>query len=140
MPKRKQEKRQIPQSTHLVALLKGGALALVCAVVVLAGVALLESGGLVSRTVADGSVAAACALGALTGGLYVQNHCERGFLLVGIGAGMLEWLLMLIIGAIAFGGFGGVGEMVGSAVGCLSGGLLAGVMRAMRGGGRKRGK
>ena len=138
MPKMKREKQEAAKTMLSIRLLRGGVLAAVFAVSAVAVVALLVSGGLLSRTIADKSVVVACVLGVLVGALYVLKCCGRGFLLVGVGVGAVEWLFLLIVGAICFGGFAGVGEMAGTVVGCLGGGLLAGMLHALRGGSRKR--
>lgn len=133
MPKTKREKQRNPGSMLPVRLLKGGAAALATAVVASAGAALPVSMGLLSQTSADKCVVFACALGALAGGSCVLKRSERAFLPVGMAVGAIEWLLLLVVGAICFGGVAGAGEMGISAVGCLSGGLLAGVLYAARG-------
>lgn len=137
MRKKKQEKREDKRSVLLLRMLKGGLASVMVAMVILAGMALLVSGGLLSRTIAEGSVAAMCAVGVLIGASYVLKGCGRGFLAVGGAVGMIMWLLLLVVGAVCFGGLGGGGGMPVTAIGCLGGGLLAGVLRALRGGAKR---
>ena len=137
MRKKKQEKREDKRSVLLLRMLKGGLASVMVAMVILAGMALLVSGGLLSRTIAERSVAAVCAVGALAGTSYVLKGCGRGFLAVGGAVGMIMWLLLLVVGAVCFGGLGGGGGMSVVAIGCLGGGLLAGVLRALRGGAKR---
>ena len=137
MRKKKQEKREDKRSVLLLRMLKGGLASVMVAMVMLAGMALLVSGGLLSRTIAERSVAAVCAVGALAGASYVLKGCGRGFLAVGGAVGMIMWLLLLVVGAVCFGGLGGGGGMSVTAIGCLGGGLIAGVLRALRSGAKR---
>lgn len=137
MPKMKQEKKQKPGVELWVRLLKGGAIALVTAIVILAGVSLLVSMGLLNQSLADKSAVPACVFGALAGGVCALKRSDRGYLPVGASVGAIEWLLLLTVGTICFGRAAGAGEMGVCAAGCLGGGLLAGVLYAMRSGGRR---
>ena len=136
MPNMKQGNTGKGQSNPLLRLLKGGVASVLVAVVVLAAVALLTALGAMDRTLADKSVMVACVLGVLVGGFYALGNCERGILLAGIGVGAIAWLI-LFAGSICVGGPGGVGETIGMAGACLGGGLLAGVLYALRGSRRK---
>lgn len=140
MQKNKREKREEQGVNLPLQMLKGGVVAAVLAAAVLAVAALPVSGGLLNRAVAERCAAAACVPGALAGALYALKRGGRGFLFAGAGVGVAEWLLLLVCGAVCFGGFGGAGETVGSAVGCLCGGTLGGALRALRSGTRKRGR
>ena len=134
MRKKKQEKREDKRSVLLLRMLKGGLASVMVTMVILAGMALLVSGGLLSRAIAERSVAAMCAVGVLIGASYALKCCERGVLLVGGAVGATTWLLLLAVGVVCFSGLGGGGEMSATAIGCLGGGLLAGVLCALRGG------
>lgn len=131
---KKREKQEGEWTVLLLRILKGGLAAVAVSVATLAGMALLVSGGLLSRAIAERSVAAVCAVGVLIGASYALKCCERGVLLVSGAVGATTWLLLLAVGVVCFSGLGGGGEMSATAIGCLGGGLLAGVLRALRGG------
>ncbi|MBQ3134420.1 MAG: TIGR04086 family membrane protein [Oscillospiraceae bacterium] len=121
----------------MIELLKGGGLAVGVAVTVLLMVAGLMTVGVLGREMAENSVMAACVLGALAGGAYAIRRCARARLAVGVGVGAVEFLTVLLVGAIWFGGTTGVGEMWPVLTACICGGLLAGVLTAAKREGRR---
>lgn len=124
----------------MLELVKGGAIAVGSCVVILLITAALMYAGLLGRGTEENCVVAACLLGALIGGIYAVSRCGRAALPVGVGTGAVEWMILLSVGALFFGGVSGAGGLWSTAGGCLCGGLLAGVLSAVRGkgNGRKR--
>lgn len=140
MPKnaRETKREQTAWLGPMLELVKGGVMAVgICIAVLLAAAALMYA-GLLGRGAEESCVVAACLLGALIGGIYAVGHCGRAALLVGVGTGTVEWMILLAVGAVFFEGASGGGEVWSTACSCLCGGLLAGVLSAVRGKGSKR--
>lgn len=114
----------------MLALLRGGVVALAAALLVLMGGAALISAGTISDGAADRIAVAACVAGAFVGGLLsVPRGGRSGALLAGLGVGAILFLLLLTAGMLLYGDAslerGGAAEVCA----CLCGGALAGLLR-----------
>ncbi len=140
MPKnaREPKREQTAWLGPMLELVKGGVMAVGISVAVLFAAGALMYAGVLGRGAEANCAVAACLLGALFGGIYAVGRCSRAALLVGVGTGAVEWMILLAVGAIFFEGVSGAGEVWSVACSCLCGGLLAGVLSAVRGKGSKR--
>ena len=115
--KGKREEAESPWLGTMCGMLKGGALAFLTAVAILFLCALAVSNRWLGQGMMDSAVMAACALGALAGGL-----------LMGFGAGLILFLLLLTAGFLFYESAdlrnGGLGLLLS----CGCGGALAGVL------------
>lgn len=129
---KRQERRQEESGNQWISamceLLKGGVLAGVAAILALLLCAVLVSSGVLRERWMDGAVLAVCVAGALTGGLYAVRKIGSRTLLVGLGVGLILFLLLLTAGLLAYETAsieqGGVGILCA----CLCGGGIAGVL------------
>lgn len=109
-------------------VLIGGALAGVTAILVLLVCAVLVSTGLMPVGSIYGAVLAACALGALTGGIWAVRRTNGRSLLVGLGVGAVLFLLLLTAGLIAYENAGLSNGGAGILCACLCGGAIPGLL------------
>ena len=129
---KKQDRRQEEPGGQWIGsmceLLKGGVFAGLVAILALLVCAVLVSSGVLRERWMDGAVLAVCVAGALTGGLYAVRKIGRRTLLVGLGVGIVLFLLLLTAGLLAYDTasieHGGVGTLCA----CLCGGGIAGVL------------
>jgi len=114
--------------TAMVDVLWGGGVALAAALIVLALEAGLISFGILGEGQMDNAVMAACVLGGLIGGLVAVRRNRSKALLLGIGAGIVLFLLLLTLGMLAYGvpAVDQRGVTLGCA--CLCGGAIAGIL------------
>ena len=94
--KGKREEAESPWLGTMCGMLKGGALAFLTAVAILFLCALAVSNRWLGQGMMDSAVMAACALGALAGGLLAVRQGRGRSLLMGFGAGLILFLLLLI--------------------------------------------
>ena len=111
--KGKREEAESPWLGTMCGMLKGGALAFLTAVAILFLCALAVSNRWLGQGMMDSAVMAACALGALAGGLLAVRQGRGRSLLMGFGAGLILFLRN-----------GGLGLLLS----CGCGGALAGVL------------
>ena len=95
--KGKREEAESPWLGTMCGMLKGGALAFLTAVAILFLCALAVSNRWLGQGMMDSAVMAACALGALAGGLLAVRQGRGRSLLMGFGAGLILFLLLLIL-------------------------------------------
>ena len=118
--KGKREEAESPWLGTMCGMLKGGALAFLCALAV--------SNRWLGQGMMDSAVMAACALGALAGGLLAVRQGRGRSLLMGFGAGLILFLLLLTAGFLFYESAdlrnGGLGLLLS----CGCGGALAGVL------------
>ena len=93
--KGKREEAESPWLGTMCGMLKGGALAFLTAVAILFLCALAVSNRWLGQGMMDSAVMAACALGALAGGLLAVRQGRGRSLLMGFGAGLILFLLLL---------------------------------------------
>ena len=93
--KGKREEAESPWLGTMCGMLKGGALAFLTAVAILFLCALAVSNRWLGQGMMDSAVMAACALGALAGGLLAVRRVRGRSLLMGFGAGLILFLLLL---------------------------------------------
>ena len=96
--KGKREEAESPWLGTMCGMLKGGALAFLTAVAILFLCALAVSNRWLGQGMMDSAVMAACALGALAGGLLAVRQGRGRSLLMGFGAGLILFLLLLTAG------------------------------------------
>ena len=92
--KGKREEAESPWLGTMCGMLKGGALAFLTAVAILFLCALAVSNRWLGQGMMDSAVMAACALGALAGGLLAVRQGRGRSLLMGFGAGLILFLLL----------------------------------------------
>lgn len=117
------------------AAVLGGLLALGVALMVLLGGAIAVSNGILRDDVSPQITAAACVLGCLCGGLLSGMRWGSRYLLAGLAAGAVCYLLILAVGLLMSDGLELGLQALIELAGCLCGGGIAGVL-----GGRKKGK
>lgn len=123
--KGKREEAESPWLGTMCGMLKGGALAFLTAVAILFLCALAVSNRWLGQGMMDSAVMAACALGALAGGLLAVRQGRGRSLLMGFGAGLILFLLLLTAGFLSADlRNGGLGLLLS----CGCGGALAGVL------------
>ena len=129
MKSKKQEELQGTQWLGVMLdLLRFGALGAVMTLVALAIAASLISIGTIGISRQSGAVAAACILGSLVGGVLAVRSRKSAALPVGLGVGVVLFLMLLSAGVILFDSMptlNTVGAVAGS---CVCGGGLAGVV------------
>lgn len=122
------------ESEHLwlsvtCGLLKGGGVALLVTVAVLFICAFAVSSRWLSQRAMDSAVIAACVLGSLSGGMAAVRRGAGKSLFIGLGVGVILFLLLLTAGFFLFDTasfeHGGVGLLLA----CCCGGGLAGLLR-----------
>ena len=109
-------------------VLKGGVLAGVTAILALLVCSVLVSVGMVSVGAMYGTVLAVCVVGALVGGTYAVRRVEQRSLLVGLGVGVVLFLLLLTAGLIASQGTSIANGGAGILCACLCGGAIPGLL------------
>ena len=126
--KGKREEAESPWLGTMCGMLKGGALAFLTAVAILFLCALAVSNRWLGQGMMDSAVMAACALGALAGGLLAVRQGRGRSLLMGFGADLILFLLLLTAGFLFYESAdlrnGGLGLLLS----CGCGGALAGVL------------
>ena len=100
--KGKREEAESPWLGTMCGMLKGGALAFLTAVAILFLCALAVSNRWLGQGMMDSAVMAACALGALAGGLLAVRQGRGRSLLMGFGAGLILFLLLLTAGFLFY--------------------------------------
>jgi len=109
-------------------ILKGGVVALAVTLLVLLAGACLISAGVLSESSMGALVTAACVLGALAGGMLAVRWAGSRPLPVGLGTGLILFLLLLSIGLLLYDGASLAQGGVRLALACACGGALAGVL------------
>lgn len=109
-------------------VLKGSVLAGVVAILALLICAVLVSMGMLPVSAMEGAVLAVCVLGSLVGGIYAVRHVGARTLLVGLGVGIVLFLLLLTAGLLVYDdasvGNGGASILCA----CLCGGAIPGIL------------
>ncbi|MCD7947425.1 MAG: TIGR04086 family membrane protein [Oscillospiraceae bacterium] len=133
------QKTEAEQGQNLVyyaawIVLGGVAAMIVCILVLLVG-SILISRGVVGEGAMHQTALIACVLGGIFGGHMAVKRCATRTLLVGLGAGVVFFLILLTIGTL--GGMlaansnanaGGSGSTIGTCCACLCGGAIAGLL------------
>lgn len=129
---KKQERRQEKTGSLWVDpmcdLLKGSALAGISAILLLLLGAILISSGVLKERWIDGTVLTVCVFAALVGGLYAVKRIGKRTLLVGLGVGMVLFLLLLAAGVLAYGATSMGDSGTGVLCACVCGGGIAGIL------------
>lgn len=133
---RKREQQSAVWLSGMMNLIKGGALGVCAALVVLFAAACLIWLGLLSNRMGGSAVTAACLVGGFVSGMFAVRRESVAPLAGGIGAGMVLFLLLLCVGVLVYDALPGLhsGGVVAGA--CLCGGGLSGVLYRS-GGGKK---
>lgn len=126
--KGKREEAESPWLGTMCGMLKGGALAFLTAVAILFLCALAVSNRWLGQGMMDSAVMAACALGALAGGLLAVRQGRGRSLLMGFGAGLILFLLLLTAGFLFYESADLCNGGLGLLLSCGCGGALAGVL------------
>lgn len=125
---KKQENADITWVEIMCQLMKGGVLAGVSTVILLLFGAVLISTGVLKERWMDGAVLAVCVIASMVGGLYSVKRLKKRTLFVGLGVGLILFLLLLAAGVLAYGtdsmGYNAAGILCSS----LCGGGLAGII------------
>ena len=126
------EKRQEEAGSQWIEtmceLLKGGVLAGVVTILALLACAVLVSSGLLRECWMVGSVLAVCVIGAFAGGTYAVQAIGGRALLVGLGVGLVLFLLLLTAGLLAFETASLEQGRIGICCACLCGGAISGML------------
>lgn len=109
-------------------LMKGGVIAGVAAILLLLLCAVLVSTGFMREQWMEGVVLGCCVLGAFTGGYYCVRKIGRRTLLVGLGVGVVLFLLLLTAGFLAYENASVEQGGTGILCACLCGGGMAGIL------------
>lgn len=109
-------------------ILKGGIVALAVTLLILLVGACMISAGILSEGAMSGMVTAACVAGALLGGLLAVRWVGSRPLPVGLGTGLILFLLLLSIGLLLYDGASLAQGGIRLALACACGGALAGVL------------
>ncbi|MCI8422379.1 MAG: TIGR04086 family membrane protein [Lawsonibacter sp.] len=109
-------------------LLKGGVLAGVVTILALLACAVLVSSGLLRECWMVGSVLAVCVIGAFAGGTYAVQAIGGRALFVGLGVGLVLFLLLLTAGLLAFETASLEQGGIGICCACLCGGAISGML------------
>lgn len=121
----------------MARLLKGGILAGVVTVLFMLVGACLISYGILSQDKMEGVVLGGCVIGTMIGAIFAIGPQGNRSIPMGLGVGLILFLLCLTAGMIIYGneslGSGGVGVLCA----CLCGGAIGGILRRK---GKKRGK
>ena len=112
----------------LCDLLKGGVMAGVTAILLLFLGAVLISSGILQERWMDGTVLAVCVLASLFGGFYAVKKIGKRTLLVGLGVGVILFLLLLAAGVLAYGASSMGENGTGVLCSCAWGGGIAGIL------------
>lgn len=128
----KREKRQEEAGSQWIEtmceLLKGGVLAGVVTILALLACAVLVSSGLLRERWMAGAVLAVCVIGAFAGGTYAVRAIGGRALFVGLGVGLVLFLLLLTAGLLAFETASLEQGGVGICCACLCGGAISGML------------
>jgi len=143
---RRQEKRREDKGTSWIACIgnvfRGGAVAGASVVLLLWVFAIFIAGGVLAERWSEPAILTSCLFGGVIGGSWAVKGVSMGRGVIGIGTGMVLFLILLIAGMMVYGTdcFGQGGERILAA--CLCGGALAGFTRrkGKRSTKRKKGK
>ena len=131
---KKKERRPAEQSSGnewlnaMCEVLKGGVLAGVVTILALLLCAVLVSIGAAPVGAIYGMVLAVCVLGSMTGGFYAIRRVNGRSLLVGLGVGMVLFLLLITAGLIVYKGASIANGGAGILCACLCGGAIPGLL------------
>ena len=128
---RKTEQGMAPGSvwlTPVLDLLRGGALGFVVSCCALGVAAFLIYSGVMGYGKADGAIVAACLLGGFSGGVFAVKRWKRAPLPLGVGTGLVLFLVLMAAGSILYDAALRVTSAGITLCACLCGGGLAGFM------------
>ncbi|WP_242960444.1 TIGR04086 family membrane protein [Flavonifractor sp. An92] len=109
-------------------VLLGGAVAFAVSLALLLLASCAISAGAMGEELSGRVTVAACVLGAFCGGIAAVRRCGRRALVVGLATGAVFFLLLLTIGALAFGSVPQDGRGVLVLCAALCGGAAAGLL------------
>lgn len=121
--------------TMAIASLLGGAIASVVALLLLLLCSFAISAGMLSQKMELQMTIAACVIGSFFGGSVTRNRWGCKYLLAGLSAGGVFFLILLTISLLGYGTMDIGGAGLGVMGGCLCGGAISGLL-----GGRKKKK
>ena len=130
--KRQTENPAMGWLNAMCEILKGGIVALAVTLLILMAGACLISAGVLSDSAMSGLVTASCVIGALLGGLLAVRWVGSKPLPVGLGTGLILFLLLLSIGLLLYDSASLAQGGVRLALACACGGALAGVLGGRR--------
>lgn len=122
---------------RMLDALRGGGIGLCAALTVLGAASVLVRSGLLSGGREGSAVIVACLLGGFAGGLFAVWRERSMSLPVGLGVGLVLFLLLLSAGVLFYQNTPAAHSVGTVAAACLCGGGLAGVL-GRSGGGKKR--
>ena len=132
MGKARVQKQEEPQSVAwlsvMLDLLRFGVLGVAAALFLLGITAVLISAGVFGNSGGDHLVIAACLLGSLLGGVFAVRGRKGGALPVGLGLGLVLFLLLMTAGVLLYDTLPTLRSGGSVAGACLCGGGLAGVL------------
>ena len=129
---RKAEAQGSGAAQAVTAVMLGGLLALVVALMVLLLGAVAVSNGILKEDSAVQVTAAACVAGCFVGGLLACTRCGSKRLPAGLAVGGVCCLLILAVGLLMGDGLQLGAQALIELAGCLCGGAIAGMLRAGR--------
>lgn len=109
-------------------IIKGGALAGIISIFILFLCAIMVSMGVLPVHSIEGVVLVACILGALIGASYEVCHTNSSTLLIGIGVGLVLFLLLFTAGFIVYDGISFSPGGIKICCACLCGGAVPGIL------------
>lgn len=126
---RKNEEEQGAKLIRFMSsILLGGVLALAICLTFLFLCSIGIAKGWVSNRFMVQYTLAGCVLGCLIGGMFAVLRCRTKTLLVGLGVGVVLFLLLLTIGLVFYPGMSVEKRGIGLLCACLFGGALAGLL------------
>ena len=125
---RRQEEHAAPWLTAMCQLLKGGVMSAVVGVAALFLCSALVSAGVLREGLMDSAVLASCVAGGLAGGLFAVRGIGARTLLVGIGTGIVQFLLLLSLGFLLYEGASLANGGLHILCACAGGGAIAGIL------------
>ena len=126
--KKREEPRKAVWCSGALNLLRAGGVGVAAALVVLGVAASLICLGWLDYGRGGGTVIAACLLGGFLSGVFAVGKRKGAALVVGLGAGAVMAVLLLMLGVVLYGAQPAVGSVSSVASACLCGGGLAGVL------------
>lgn len=126
---RKNEEDQAAKLIQMMSsILLGGIVALAICLLILVICSICISTGFLSDRAMMQYTVAGCVIGGFVGGLFAVVRIRAKTLLIGLGAAIIQFLLIMTIGFLVYSDVSISEHGIGIAAGCLAGGALAGFL------------
>lgn len=133
---RSRQEEGAPWLSAMCWLLKGGMVAGAVTIACLLAAACAVSLGWLGQGEMEGATLGCCVIGSMLGGLMAAKRHGSRALLMGLGVGVVLFLILVTAGLLAYGEISVLGGGIGTLCACACGGGIAGL--AGRGGKKKR--